>query len=221
MLNKILPTHVDIITAVHLYLKEDPLLKKMALDLGWGWSNRRKNEWCSTQFFQKILHWSRLPIRNSSVSWWGPCGTKGWSFTEKRLNLRTSISDERQQKHMGQILCTPSNRYRQNNKVTLNIFKMLTWGKRWPYPTKLLSLNTLLLHLNLYVPGVHRLISQHCISPKLCILVDVCIDILTESSLIWNWVLVLILRLYSVPFKLRQCVYMFANGHIIILFNNI
>lgn len=52
----------------HLYLKEEPLVKRMALVLGCGWSKRRKNEWYSTQIFQKILHWSRLPIRNSSVS---------------------------------------------------------------------------------------------------------------------------------------------------------
>lgn len=52
----------------YLYLKEEPLVKRMALDLGWGWSNMRKNEWYSTQIFQKILHWSRLAIRNSSVS---------------------------------------------------------------------------------------------------------------------------------------------------------
>ena len=58
----------------YLYLKEEPLLNRMALVGGSGWSSRRKKEWCSTQFFQKILHWSREPIRNSRVSWWGPWG---------------------------------------------------------------------------------------------------------------------------------------------------
>lgn len=52
----------------YLYLKEEPLVKRIALDLGWGWSNKRKNEWYSTQIFQKILHWSRLAIINSRVS---------------------------------------------------------------------------------------------------------------------------------------------------------
>lgn len=53
----------------YLYLKEEPRVNRMALVLGCGWSNRRKKEWYSTQIFQKILHWSLLPIRNSSVSW--------------------------------------------------------------------------------------------------------------------------------------------------------
>lgn len=57
---------------LYLYLKEEPLVKRIALVLGSGWSNNRKNEWYSTQIFQNILHWSRLAIKNSSVSWWGP-----------------------------------------------------------------------------------------------------------------------------------------------------
>lgn len=47
--------HVYIISA-YLYLKEEPLVKRMALVLGWGWSKSRKKEWYSTQIFQKILH---------------------------------------------------------------------------------------------------------------------------------------------------------------------
>lgn len=56
------------VNSKYLYLKEEPLVKRIALVLGWGWSNKRKNEWYSTQIFQKILHWSRLAIINSSVS---------------------------------------------------------------------------------------------------------------------------------------------------------
>ena len=53
----------------YLYLKEEPRLNRMALVGGSGWSSRRKKEWCSTQVFQKTLHWSLEPIRNSRVSW--------------------------------------------------------------------------------------------------------------------------------------------------------
>lgn len=55
--------------AAHLYLKEEPRLKKTAFALGLGWSRSLKKVWYSTQIFQKLLHSSLLPNRNSSVSW--------------------------------------------------------------------------------------------------------------------------------------------------------
>lgn len=78
-------TQVDALRT-HLYLKEEPLVKRMALVLGWGWSKRRKNEWYSTQIFQKILHSSRLPIRNSSVSWWGPWKQEDHTHRDRHID---------------------------------------------------------------------------------------------------------------------------------------
>lgn len=88
----------------YLYLKEEPLVKRIALDLGWGWSNKRKNEWYSTQIFQKILQWSRLTIINSSVSWWGP-----WTQT-----LREDIKSH--SKPVSFTVDVESQTFRSNNR---------------------------------------------------------------------------------------------------------
>ena len=68
----------------HLYLKEEPLLKRAPLALGFGWSESLKKAWYSTHVFQKFLHASLLPSTNSRVSWYGP-----W---EQKTKVRVTTS---------------------------------------------------------------------------------------------------------------------------------
>lgn len=49
-------------------LKEEPLEKNLGSFFGTSTAEQRKKAWCSTHFFQKLLHSFRVSKENSMVS---------------------------------------------------------------------------------------------------------------------------------------------------------
>ena len=63
-------------------------MKRTGLGLGLGSSKSRKKAWYSTQIFQNTLQQSRLPMRNSRVSWYELWG--GTTRTARLVDVTTA-----------------------------------------------------------------------------------------------------------------------------------